>query len=771
VITVPEAAPAVAEAVPRAAPRAEQPIARIASREPTDTSVREHSAEPKPSPQELQRAVQAAFVGEIPPVKVPFSYRCGILLVSVVMVLLPLIYVALIALCCYGVYYHMTNHYQMVGAVEGRGAVFALLAYLAPLIIGCISILFMVKPLFARSSRDRRTRSVTRDGEPVLFDFVDRLCEVVRAPRPRRIDVDCEVNASASFRRGIWSMIVGNDLVLTIGMPLVTGLTARQMAGVLAHEFGHFSQGAGMRLSYVVRSISHWFTRVVYERDSWDQWLSSSTEGLDLRIAWVLYLAKLFVWLTRKVLWVLMMIGHSVAGYLLRQMEFDADRYEARLAGSQTFESTCRRLHELMAAYEKSQSDLGRFYREGRLGDNLPKLIHVNVEQIPDDLKQHLNKSIDESRTGLFDTHPADRDRIASARRENSPGIFQIERPASDLFLHYDELCVGVTWDFYRGIFGPKFQPSEMHPVDDLLERQEKTKGEYEALDRYSAGAFNILRPLRLPTVHLDRPGSAKQTAEALKEARRQMLAAKSQYDEAFASYDRADTHTIQATGALAMYRARLSVRPEGFEIPVDSRDHVRRVMDNATTEMLREGTDMEPYEDAFGQRLVSALQLLYVRQVAERIEESEAWREEASRLLPLLQSLSRLLPKAAQIRNNKTALDVLFSNLEGNESNQSFIEAATQYTRCVREELSGILAGIGSTPYPFDHVQADMSVGRFLMPDGPPAEGDIGAVYEAADHFLDRIADLYPRVASRLAQMAERVEKVLGLPPLKAED
>ena len=35
-------------------------------------------------------------------------------------------------------------------------------------------------------------------------------------------------------------------------------------------------------------------------------------------------------------LWVLMWIGHGVSSFMLRQMEFDADRYEARVAGSET---------------------------------------------------------------------------------------------------------------------------------------------------------------------------------------------------------------------------------------------------------------------------------------------------------------------------------------------------------------------------------------------------------------------------------------------------
>ncbi len=41
---------------------------------------------------------------------------------------------------------------------------------------------------------------------------------------------------------------LGHDLVLTLGLLLIAaGLTERELAGVIAHEFGHFRQGAGMR--------------------------------------------------------------------------------------------------------------------------------------------------------------------------------------------------------------------------------------------------------------------------------------------------------------------------------------------------------------------------------------------------------------------------------------------------------------------------------------------------------------------------------------------
>ena len=100
------------------------------------------------------------------------------------------------------------------------------------------------------------------------------------------------MNASAGFMRQGVAGVLSNDLVLTIGLPLVAGLTVRQLGGVLAHEFGHFAQGGGMRLTAIVRGVNAWFARVVFERDEWDLRLEQWSKNLDGRVAILLWLAK-----------------------------------------------------------------------------------------------------------------------------------------------------------------------------------------------------------------------------------------------------------------------------------------------------------------------------------------------------------------------------------------------------------------------------------------------------------------------------------------------
>ncbi len=212
-----------------------------------------------------------ALQGSLPRPRVTDDYRLALILVAIAMVLLPIIYVALIVAVGYALLVYVEVAPAWFGLRPGAGAIFwRSLGFLTPFVAGVILILFMVKPLFAQ--RPAATKPLTLDPsrQDGLFGFVHRLCDVVAAPRPSRIDVDCAVNASAAFERGGWGL-ASDRLVLTIGLPLAAGLDLRCLAGVLAHEFGHFAQGTGMRLSYVIRSVNGWFARVVYERDAWDQ--------------------------------------------------------------------------------------------------------------------------------------------------------------------------------------------------------------------------------------------------------------------------------------------------------------------------------------------------------------------------------------------------------------------------------------------------------------------------------------------------------------------
>lgn len=410
----------------------------------------------------------AAFDGTVRRTSTSFFYPAGLLLVSVVMLLLPLVYLGFIGAAGWGLYLFATHCTSLLKPMPGGGRIylFQLLLYFAPLFIGLVLLFFMVKPLFAGRPRHAQPLALNPGVESTLYAFIARICELVGAPMPSRIDLDCDLNASARFRRGLASFF-GNDLVLTIGLPLVGNLNLREFAGVVAHEFGHFTQGFGMRLSYVIRSVNGWFYRVVYERDAWDVWLASlSEDGGDGRIMLLALGARLAVGFSRILLSLLMMFGHCVSCFLLRQMEYDADGYAIQVAGSAGAESTTRRMAELGEA-------LGRAYKQMRatwdfnknLPDHFPDFLALHDASLPPAARERFQDALGLARTGLFDTHPSDGDRIRRARQAQEPGVFHLELPASVLFSNFDVAAKQVTQLHYADDLGIRFNQSMLRPV------------------------------------------------------------------------------------------------------------------------------------------------------------------------------------------------------------------------------------------------------------------------------------------------------------------
>ncbi len=133
-----------------------------------------------------------------------------------------------------------------------------------------------------------------------------------------------------------------------------------EFTGVLAHELGHFAHGGAMRLSYLIQSMIRFMLRVVHERDGFDETLielgqfraflhPGVTAGATL-FSLFFQGVRFFPWLARCLLKGLAWVSLAASGALLREMEYDADRHEARVAGSATFEACSSRLIVVRAA-------------------------------------------------------------------------------------------------------------------------------------------------------------------------------------------------------------------------------------------------------------------------------------------------------------------------------------------------------------------------------------------------------------------------------------
>ena len=77
-----------------------------------------------------------------------------------------------------------------------------MIVYIAPLLAGSLLVLFMVLPLFDKARETSRPLWVDRREQPLLYAYVEKLCDTMGAPRPVRIDVVPSVTASAHIDNG-----------------------------------------------------------------------------------------------------------------------------------------------------------------------------------------------------------------------------------------------------------------------------------------------------------------------------------------------------------------------------------------------------------------------------------------------------------------------------------------------------------------------------------------------------------------------------------------
>jgi Zn-dependent protease with chaperone function len=704
---------------------------------------------------QLSEQILAGFRGTIPSVRPALSYRLNLLVVTVVMVLLPLVYLALIGGVIWGAAWYATHAWSVL--LGGLLAIkLRLLLYVAPLAVAGILVVFMIKPLFARPAQAARPLRLTRNQEPILFDFVERLCKVVGAPVPKEIHVDCQVNASASFRRGLVSLL-GSDLVLTIGLPLVAGLSLRQLAGVLAHEFGHFGQRAGMRLTYLVRTLNGWFYRLVYERDSLDAQLQEAAKESD-RLALIWGLAILCVGLSRKILQGLMMAGHAVSSSMMRQMEFDADRYEARLVGSRVFESTVRDLICLGAAYQQSLSDLSGLWQEGRLADSLPHLVAANHQRLAPQIAGEVEHHLASGKTRLFDTHPADRDRIANAARERGDGIFSSDLPARALFRDFSSLEKSVSYAFYREVLGDDLKPQDLVPTHEALERKNQVDEDREALVRRFPETLSLLRPLPLPDLlpHLD----AAVAAGDLAEARRVVSRQRDDHVLHLKRYQNADELLAKSQLAQALLDAGLPVKPGDFELTRVDEAALAQARQRAEARLADLDPVLDGYEKAEVRRLTLALALNAAGTGVGAA--GGASRPEAERLLACAATVSRLLPRLHELRQLHSHLGLLWSKVGDNSQNARLVRRVEEMMGEAHGTLEGLWTTLRSQPYPFDHAHGEVTLAEMTLP-AVPAPSNLPALYQASGQVVEALFDLYIRVLGRLARIAEPAEAAAG--------
>ncbi len=562
-----------------------------------------------------------------------------------------------------------------------------------------------------------------------------RLCEIVRAPVPKSIRVNTQVNASASFRLGMLSLL-RNDLTLTIGLPLVGGMSLRELTGVLAHEFGHFSQGAGMRAYYIIATINGWFFRAAYERDSWDEYLHKAADNLPIRLGIFVYLTIFFVWLTRLMLAAVAWVGHAISCWMSRQMEFDADLHEIRVAGSASFASSCRRITDLNLAQMMTFDHMAQLLSEGHLPDDFPAMVVSSVPLIPKELRKQVRSFEREEQTGWFDTHPTNVDRIARARQENDPGIMVLDNnlPATALFQDFKKLCKIFTTEYYKEVLEKDFKKSLLKPVSTMIARRDAEVEAGKALDRYFQAHIPIFRALILDESVTQPLADPRAAAATLRSSREKMLALVDEYDILTKRYDLAETKLLLSSEAEVISKCGITVKADQFQLTSNKNKVIQETVRRARLGVEALASKMLEFEELATARLTAALQLLQLPQIYNKIENGESLKDQNVDILPDARVVSSIVNDLQPTRMVYRRLSALLSRLETDES-RALYESIMEQMRKLHTRLTALQDDMEDYMYPLDHGDESQSLKDYVLPVVPDLQ-DLGGLIGATRFF-----------------------------------
>jgi len=315
-----------------------------------------------------------------------------------------------------------------------KPSLLTLMLGLGAISIGLLILFFMVKFIFAKNTTDRSNLlEIKREEEPKLFAFVEDIVNETGTDFPKKIYISSEVNASVFYDSSFWSMFLPVKKNLHLGVGLMNTVTVDEFKGIVAHEFGHFSQRS-MKVGSYVYNVNYILHNMLYDNASYDaiigKWANLS--------GYFSLAAVVGVKIISGIQWVLKQVYEVVnLNYLAlsREMEFHADEVAANVAGSQALATSLVRMDLAAHAYNNTLNFYSTLIKENKKPDNIfPQMGFIlsywgNEFKLPVanglpqptlTSKTRFNKS-KLSFDDQWSSHPSDKDRIKKLDELNIP--------------------------------------------------------------------------------------------------------------------------------------------------------------------------------------------------------------------------------------------------------------------------------------------------------------------------------------------------------------
>jgi len=331
--------------------------------------------------------------------------------------------------------------------------------------MGALTLFFLVKFMFTLNKIDTSGYiEITEDEQPLIFNLINSIVKEAGTDLPKKVYISSEVNASVFYDSGFWSMFLPIRKNLHIGLGLMNAVTIDELKGIIAHEFGHFSQRS-MKIGSYVYNVNYIIHNMLFNNESFDNTvrkLANLNGYIALPVAGSFKIVQGIQWVLGKVYYIV----NTNYLALSREMEFHADEVAARIAGPSALITSLVRL-ELAGRAQGQVFD----YYGSKINDNIkPSTIFPQhsfamqlaaedfgipiIDGLPAMTLENKNK-FNKSKLNFEDkwaSHPSDNDRIKKIKSLNLIEVTANNHLAMTLLKNRDILEKQVTDKLFENI-------------------------------------------------------------------------------------------------------------------------------------------------------------------------------------------------------------------------------------------------------------------------------------------------------------------------------
>lgn len=715
---------------------------------------------------------------------------------AVVLSILPFCYLVFLAAACWGLVY--TTDFTIKDGGMGAVPLWMTAARVTGLTIGWLAWASMFKPILMRQPRPPASFELKQQSQPECFATLASLCTAVGGKMPSKVLVDGGVTARQSLA-GLLGAWLGQQTVLTIGLPLAASCTAKDLAGEMANALGRHPKGLLGRLLLFVSGMNRRLQWVANQRDAWRDALAAHQGREKKKKKSVLKrLLSGFLWLTQRPVAIMAWVARIVSRPALRAAVFNGDTSEASLIGTEAFVQSLQRRVHLMEAWERGEKKLQEGVLTNRLPDNFPQMVArlASGAKAPD-------KAVAAWNTGTAESPGAD-ERAARARKNPFEGRYDIKGNGSIFFADFQDIGRLLSQAHYQNDLGFDIRQFRLISGDETRTQDRRDDERLKPVKRYFRGLCHSERALC--SMHDPEkngapaaPGEIQPSSPAppakdntgafigvIDQSREWMEANGNQMRALVGEWHMAWQRMRDLEMAHAFALADLPMDSHQYGVAAHRADLYREEIERQRFALEHSDEALSIYEARLEARFAAALGLLWETDPAKLPDTLQEIRSRVPDWVAIYQTLAERLPLIRRIMTHFGAYGSLGTKFSHGATSQPYLEAVGHLVPPILSAAQQVLRGFEKEPPPpgqnhpslahalLHDVPASALSLLALSWDGAHASGmkieHAAAAGELVEPLLDRFLDLHHQASAILAAAAEACEDALVDEPRRSQ-